>query len=358
MKRRLRKTGAGACLLALAACGAADLGPARYGLDQCRRLALHDAHTGAEIAGAEDFTFDSPRERLFISSYDRRAVENAARKNAAFLPQGGVYAVRLEALFGDQTAILAEPLIAPEEIEGGLHPHGIAFDEVNNELVFVNRSYGRENGKRKMTPRLQRLGAGGEIFVGAVNKAPCAANDVLAGDGLLIASFDHGHCGWRGVLEDGLGLKRSGLADETGTPIFARALFANGLARTQSGAVALAATRQKALLLLERQSGSFVETARIDLPGGPDNLTSGLDGDIVAALHPSLMRLALNRRLGLGKAPSRIVKIDPETRAVALLFDDPKGALFSAATVAVLTQRGLVAGSVTDSGVLVCKATS
>jgi len=60
------------------------------------------------------------------------------------------------------------------------------------------------------------------------------------------------------------------------------------------------------------------------------------------------------RRLGIGAAPSRIVEADPSTGRVDILFDDPKGKTFSAATVAVETRDGLIAGSVLDEGVLVC----
>ncbi len=358
MKRMLLKASASAFLLALSACGAAEISPAKYGHDQCRRVALHDARTGAAIIGAEDFAFDPQTGRLFISAYDRRAVENAARKKAASLPQGGVYAVPLTALFEGGPGVAADPLISPSEIDGGLHPHGLGFDGANNEIVFINRAYRRVGGKWKMTPQLQRIGAGGEIFVGVAGRAPCAANDVLVTDGSVLASFDHRNCGWRAVFEDGFGLKRSGVADEAGALLFAHASFANGLARTAGGAIALAATREKALLLLTNKSGRVVETARVQLPGGPDNLTLGFDGGLIAAIHPSLMRLALNRKLGVGKAPSRIVKVDPDIGAVDILFDDSDGKLFSAATVAVETQAGLVIGSVTDSGVLVCKEVS
>ena len=68
------------------------------------------------------------------------------------------------------------------------------------------------------------------------------------------------------------------------------------------------------------------------------------------------MLMALHRRLGIGRAPSRIIKANPQTGAVEILFDDPDGALFSAATVAVEWAGALIAGSVTDEGLLVCRA--
>jgi hypothetical protein len=170
----------------------------------------------------------------------------------------------------------------------------------------------------------------------------------------VVTSFDHGSCGLGAGFENVFGLKRSGVA-RRGETLFDKALFANGLAHRQNGDLVMAATREDALLTL---GDDFAETGRIAIPGGPDNLTIADDGDIVAAVHPSLFKLMLTRKFGLGAAPSRIVKADPETGAVEILFDDPKGALFSAATVAIETENGLAAGSVTDEGLLVCQAAS
>jgi len=205
-----------------------------------------------------------------------------------------------------------------------------------------------------MEPHLQRIGANGEMFVAEKGSAPCAANDVLVTDRATYTSFDHSACNWRAGFEDLFNLRRAGIADEDGAPLYERAAFANGLARTTSGGVALAATRQNEIVFLKEQSGGLAETARIETPGGPDNLTVSYDGGVIAAVHPSLYRLALNRKHGVGKAPSRIVKADSDTGSLEILFDDPSGKLFSAATVAVETREGLIVGSVTDKGVLVC----
>ncbi len=344
-----------AFLLSIAACGGAP-DEAVYSADQCRRVTLIDGADGKTIIGAEDFAVDRDAQRLFISAYDRRAVEKAARKKADKLPHGGIYALPLSALFESPTEVAAATaLAAPADIPGGLRPHGLSYDAANRELVFVNRGYRRVGGKWKMTPRLQRIGANGEMFVGADTAAPCSANDVLAAGDATYASYDHGTCTWRAAVEDVFRLKRSGVAADGKESIFAGAAFANGLTQTDNADIVMAATRENALIFLDVEAGKAVETARIKLPGGPDNLTVSYDGAVVAAAHPALWRLGLNRRLGIGKAPSRIVKADPETGAVELLFDDRSGALFSAATVGVETEDGLVVGSVTDAGVLVCQ---
>ncbi len=344
-------------VLFLNACAQEEIGEAQYSAEQCRRVKVVDAATGDKVRGAEDFALDAPRGRLYFSAYDRRSVEKAARKGEMTIPNGGVYAVAVSELFDpDLKKLKTRSLAAPGDIAGGLRPHGITFDERNQEVVFINRTYQRINRRWKMTPRLQCIGANGEVFVGAENDAACGANDVLVTDQHVFTTFDHGGCGWRAGIEDIFNLKRSGIALANDGKVFDRAGFANGLAQAHDGHIVMAATRDKELFFLKERASGVEESLRIKTPGGPDNLSTAYDGGIVAAAHPSLFKLALNRKLGLGKAPSRIVKADLKSGETAILFDDPKGALFSAATVAVQTREGLVAGSATDEGLLVCQA--
>ncbi|GAB4516645.1 MAG: hypothetical protein Kow00133_00550 [Amphiplicatus sp.] len=342
--------------LATAACAGEAVGPAAYSSEQCRRVALVDQATGEAIRGAEDLALDPVRARLFVSAYDRRAVERAARDRAFSVPEGGVYAVPLAAFEDPSTdRIAAKRLIGPGEAAGGVRPHGLAYDAERREVVFVNRAYQRINHVWRLQPRIERVGDDGAVFMGAGREAPCSANDVLVDYDGVLTSFDRAACGWRALPEDLFALPRSGLAGPDGTRLFEGAAFANGLARAGDGALVLAATRERALLILEKDTGGYALARRLALPGGPDNLTRAADGGIVAAVHPSLIKLALHRRLGLGAAPSRIVKTDAALESVEILYDDPKGARFSAATVAIETHGVLIAGSATDAGLLVCR---
>ncbi len=337
-------------------CAREATGPSKYGVEQCRRVALVNSATGEIVRGAEDLALDRERGRLFVSAYDRRAVEKAAKRRQEVLPQGGVYAIALDTLFNKKVNELrVVSLAAPTDFAGGLHPHGIDYDEVNEEVVFVNRTYERTGKKWRMIPRLQRVGANGEVFVGAAAPAHCAANDLTATATGLLSSFDHASCGFGGALENVFRLKRSGVANEAG-PVFSKAAFANGIAEMPSGDIAVAATRESAILLLHSTEGGLAERSRIKVSGRPDNLSVSEDGGIVAALHPSMMKLAAARKMGFGKSSSRIVKANAQTGDVSVLFDDVDASLFSAATVAVETPNGLVAGSVIDDGLLVCQA--
>lgn len=301
------------------------------------------------IVGAEDMAFDAAGQRLIVSAYDRRATEKASRGDVP-PPQGGVYEIATNVVFGGEQAISAAPILDRADFRHGLRPHGIAFS--NGDIAFINRGYVREGKQWRMQPSLVRANAASAI---ASKPAHCAANDIaLVGDSFL-STRDHAACGgFSRLLENVLGQKKSGAYFDDGAALIDGVAFANGVSVLEDG-FAVAATRENTVHLFRAnaEDGSGAFAART--PGAPDNLSVSDDGDIVAALHPNLLRLALNRSWGFGKAGSRIVRINAQTGENALLFDDPKGALFSAATVGIEMDAGLVAGSVTDAGLLVCE---
>ena len=347
-----RRWGAMAASVLLApSCGAGSLGEPVYGLDQCRHVELIDESSGATITGAEDLAVDAKNNRLIISAYDRRAVEKSSKKLGRVIPHGGVFEVAISALFDEEEA-KATPLIDAQNIEGGLRPHGLDFDPASGEIVFINRAYQPIGRHQLMTPQLLRLTENGVEFEREVH---CAANDLKLYNDDTLLSFDHRDCGFKATLEDMLAQSKSGLYILGGAMITNQVRFANGVAKS-GDEILLAATRENAIRRYRYDGRAFLQVNSYTLPGAPDNLSVKGDGMIVAALHSSLLRLGLNRKLGIGRAPSRIVSVDLENGLVTALFEDKKGALFSAATVGVEVDEGLIAGSVTDSGLLVCKA--
>ncbi len=159
-------------------------------------------------------------------------------------------------------------------------------------------------------------------------------------------TLDRGHCGvaWAD-LRPGATTGRVIAFDLAGVDpprVEARGLsFANGIA-----GLWVAETRAARLHnLLDRP---------VTLPGGPDNLTWGPEGELVVALHPSKVQIAAYLHGLSGAAPTRIVGVTSDRR-VEVLLDDPSGDLFSGATVAVLRAGVLGAGSAVDAGVLLCR---
>lgn len=377
--------------------------------DRCVRAHLVDSVTGNRVVGAEDLAIDRVGGRLFISAYDRRAVERAVGRNAFVVPEGGVYELPLAALDRFNGRLIAvDPVIDRSEAPGGLRPHGIDYDPIYGEVAFVNRGYQKIDGRWRLSVRLERVDVSGgahhrpiqfaamSVPGDATGQSPgasatsgsapganadatdwtpqmasaapgltfgalhvsaeqhCASNDLVSLSGETLVSFDHAGCGMRAAIEDVFGLARSGLAAEQGGPVFAGVQYANGVAQAVTGEIALAMTREKAVAFLRSAGSGFAEARRATTPGGPDNLTVGPDGSIYAAVHPSLAWIGAHRRLGLPRAPSRIVRIDPDTLDVRLVFEDLRGDHFPGASVAVDTGRKLVLGGVAADGLLVC----
>ena len=339
----------------LASCAQKADGDPLYALSQCRRVTLIDAASGKAVVGAEDLAYDAAARRILISAYDRRAVERQARRRASDIEQGGIYAASIDALKGATDALTLSSIVSRETVAGGLRPHGVSFDSDRREIAFINRSYQRIDGDWRMTPRIERAGADGAALIGDGGRPRCSANDLATIGEETFVSFDHAACGWRGGLEDILASRASGLDSADGVDLFEGARHANGVVATNDRQLALAATRDKSVMILDRNSSGFSVDRTFEVPGAPDNLTIGADGAIVAALHPSLLAIGAERRLGWGRSGSRVVSIDPGSGAVGLLFDDPKAALLSAASAAIEADGVLVIGSALDRGLVVCE---
>ena len=329
--------------------------------EKCRLISLIDSATQLPVIGAEDFAIDHEEDKLYISAYDRRSVERAAKKRAnKKIPTGGLYAIDISQLRERAKKIhTISSLIRAEDIDGGLRPHGISYDQENQELAFINRAYYRNGNKWKMHPQLERIKINGAPILSEPNSLTCSANNLLQTNTKILISYDHKACNWYAGLEDIFSLRESGLKFANDGPvIFQKAGFANGVTNTATGDIALAATREKALHLFHENDSNISYKQAVKLPGGPDNLTISHDGAIIAALHPSLLRMGAHRKLGWGNSPSKLVRIDPATNMVTTLFHDVSGSLFSAATVGVETQKEIILGSVTQAGLLYCEKNS
>lgn len=336
--------------LLIASCGDRAPSAIAYSGADCGRRALIDPQ-GDIVVGAEDLLVDRRNGRLIVSAYDRRAAERAARRGDGAIPEGGVYAVRLDDLFAKGAEVEAASLLDRAAARRGLRPHGIDYDPEEERLVFINRGYERDNGRWTRKVELIEVYLADEKPDFTIADSHCAANDALLGETTLL-TIDHRDCDGGAILENVFRLRRSGLATSEGERLSPGVAFANGLARI-GDEIAMGATRENAVLFLDADDG-FSERARVKTPGGPDNLTATPDGAIIAAVHPSLLRLAFHRKLNARRAPSRIVRIDPDGPRLDWLFDDPHGHLFSGATVATETEDGLIIGSATDAGLLVC----
>lgn len=313
--------------------------PARFTAEDCARVALKDTGSGQRIVGVEDMALLPDGDTLILSALDRLA----RRWNPESAPQGGLYRTSLARLAtGDGWAT---PIIAAGGLPGGLAPHGIAVSDNGRHLALVDRS--REGETRIISGQLS-----GTTFVpqhARADRLLCRANDLeFAGEGPAVVrvTLDRADCGlaWAD-LRPGTTTGRVVSIDLAGTAppeVEASGLsFANGIA-----GLWVAETRASRLHhRLDRP---------VMLPGGPDNLTWDDGTGLVAALHPSTARIAAYSFGYLDSAPTRIVRVTSD-RSVEVLFDDPDGAIFAGASVAILRDGKLVAGSAVDAGLMICR---
>ncbi|MEM6624034.1 MAG: hypothetical protein AAF674_17565 [Pseudomonadota bacterium] len=307
-----------------------DQMPARFSAQDCRQVDLVDRQTGAPIAGAEAIAL-GPDGRLYLAAHDRLS-ETA---------NGALYSVSLFALSGRGSV---RALRLDQQIPGQtFRPHGLAISANGRRLATINRY---APGKAQV--EIGEISPDGWLADRRLEGASlCRANGLaftgLAPDDLLI-SLDRRDCS--ASLADLTPWAQTGrLARFDGDSyqiVREGLIFPNGLV-----GLYIAETRADRIL--------SPDGVVIPLPGGPDNLSLSDEGQLVAAVHPRVHLLGLYLQGWQSSAPSRIVQADPATGRVEVLFDDPAGQLFSGATGAVLVDGLLIAGSVRDRGLLVCR---
>lgn len=322
-------------------------------------MTVVDPQSGQALRGVEDLAATRDGAWLLLSAYDRLAVETALSEARAPSPTtlaaAGLFWVRVADL--DAGRAEATRALWRDETPGALLPHGLDLARVPEDgarLAVINRRFDPAHPEA-LTPEIlvaalvaaETPGAPPRLALETRHRDPalCQANDVLWTGARLTVSLDVGHCGGVDILfSSGRALE---IAPDGSQRLTAAGLaFANGLALAP-GDLAVAETRGDRLRLV-------MSEREVALPGGPDNLTVTDDGRILAALHPSLIRLALYRFGWRARAPSRIVAVEPASGAVTVLYDDPGGALFSGATAALQVGERLIMGSVRDEGLLLC----
>lgn len=334
-----------------------------YNHDQCHRLTLIDGDKGMEVLGAEDIV-RLPSGDLLVSAYDRRSTTaNGAP------PQGGIYLVPQSAL-NEKTHNVTSVI---KSLPSGLRPHGIdaiELDDKSIRVAFVNRGTSQDGSLLPSIVTFELDGQRASKPIITQNASYCRANDVAfskikPSPPALLISHDRKYCTGFNALYENISGKALGSVRffKDQKAIASNLAFPNGIGIQfpdrplgDNNFLAIAETRANRISYYPKTPARDT----VDLPGSPDNLTIWRPGIILAALHPSLVRLALYRYKwpSFALAPSRVVKVSGTQ--VLMLFDDPTGEKFSAASVAVQTAGKLVLGSVGESGLLVCsgRATS
>lgn len=354
-----------AALLAplLAGCGGPDINDARIDHRACRSIRLAD-ESGAPIRGVENMAFLPDHDMLLLSAYDRRAVGAAIEAGADILPTGGLYRIALADLAAGRSvaAKLEGPVLRPHGLAVGGGPEG-------RDIHVIERHYRKDAGEWMLAPQLVEasLPSGASGLVAArITDFPadiCAPNDLDWTPAGLFISNDHESCrGLPRLLEDMFALARARVVrfrDGRFSTRLEGLVYANGVAYDdRDDSILVAETRAEAIRILPLDE-RMPEPEVIALDAAPDSLSFDEQGRLYIAAHPDLFAYAAFRGgwFGRGTAPSRVYRI---TRApegvveVALVFDDPEGALVSGATGVAARGDLLVISGGYDDRIALC----
>jgi hypothetical protein len=342
----------------------------------CRHVIV-EAPGSRVVSGAEDLAVDRDRGVLYLSAFDRRAVAARRLEPSGRLILGGIYAVPVAAL-AEARRVTARDVSAEFKRQHDFRPHGIGLYREGGTaraLFAVNRSYRQVGGDWKRSDRVEMFDLdshGLRHRKTVAHPLMCRANDVAAlGPGSFLVTNDHGTCAGFGKLaEDVAGLSASYVLHYDGKvtrKVATNIPFANGIVVGAGGQVYVAATRGHGIhvydlktLLAATKPLSSVPSV-IPVGSGVDNLSFDNDGALLAAVHPSMFKLAVHLRGWLGplEAESHVARIplDKPMRARPSVIFKDNGIKFPAATSAVAVGSLTVIGSVTAPGIMVCKAT-
>ena len=310
---------------------------ARYALENCRRVDLRDVDTGRLLAGVSDMALLPDGDTLLLSAFDR---------TDQTLPFGGLFGVSLFELERGAAELEVEAVIKPYDLAGGVSPQGIDFDASSGRLALVNSVAPEDYSVIDVVERQ------GELWMPIArhtHEAFCRINDVAFDfGGNLLVTRDRSSCALNVV--DALPFYATGLLlvvtpDGTVRATDERLFLPNGVIMGPTGRPVVAEMRA------EQLTG---DVERL-MPGGPDNITIADDGSLVVALHPSLWKYFFYLNGFAFSSPSRVARVDPSTRDLEILLDDPGGDLMSAVGVALLEEERLYLGSVTDDGIGICE---
>ena len=351
-------------------------------LSSCHLLKVISDNDASIFIGPEDITIDHEQNIAYISADPRAQVKLAQKAMKPSLPQGAIFALKLDDLMPLTQPVIAHDLTSEIMADRDFHPHGIFLQIDKNSghrtLFVVNHAYALKDGayhtgnfiERFTIDQPNRLIPDGQYNL---DQYECP-NDVAAidHDQIFVTNSTERCISLTGFLIDRL------LGRETGKVLYFKSPgaspevimenfgYANGInvrsVDQQSWDLYVADSISGEIRRKRFQSKEASEFIIRTLPG-VDNLEWDEYGNLYAARCPSKTRFALYgmNRMGGGKwlffqtAPSRASRIEfnrTEAREIPLFCDD--GRLLSASSVAAAHRELMLIGSVFEHKLIIC----
>lgn len=293
--------------------------------------------------GTEDVVADKTSGFVFVSSYDRR--DSAAGA-------GGIYRFHID---------------NPAQVERLEHngpsdfrPHGIGLwsDGEQQRLFAVNHK-----GSGEHTVEIFELidSATLDHKQSVQFDEMYSPNDVQAvGPNAFYATNDRGPS--RSKLSEMLGILGLPLSSivyfdgERGRTVATGLTYANGIHQSPHGRYIYAAeSTRRTVRMYERdqQSSELTLLRSLDVNQSPDNIDVDEQGYLWIAGHPDAFKYLAFSKDPAKKAPSHVMKLDPETSARTDVYFNA-GEMISGSTAGISYNNKLIIGAVLEDFVLVC----
>jgi len=302
------------------------------------------------LVGAEDITIHPGTGIAYISAYDRRAV------NSGLPGFGSIYAYNLN---------VSDPVLFKLTPQAGenYRPHGISLytDPERKDFLFV---INHEGGTH--TIEVYEL-VGTLLYHTRSISDPLlvSPNDIVAvgPDRFYVTNDHHYASGFMRTVEDYLKLRLSNVLYYDGVRFTEAADgigFANGINVSGDGkTLYLCATTEGSVHLYRRDisSGELTFQKKIELDTGVDNIEIDASGELWIGAHPKLLSFVAHATDASRLSPSQILHLAPESQggySVEEVYLN-KGDELSAASVAAVSGKRMLIGSVFDPKFLDCQ---
>jgi arylesterase/paraoxonase len=304
----------------------------------------------AGVVGPEDITIHPVTGIAYVSSCDRRAVQQGR-------PGGGaIYAY-------DLNAVASPTINLTPDADPDFRPHGLSLfvGEGGQGVLFVINHQGGSH-------RIEIYDLKGE---GLIHRKTLAStvlvspNDIVGvGPESFYVTNDHRFpSGWRRALEDYLRLRLSNVVFFDGSEFVQAASgigYANGINVSPDGKLLyVCSITEGSVRVYDRDpaSGRLSLREKIGLGTGVDNIEVDVQGDLWIGAHPKLLTTAKHFKDPGSLSPSQVLRLSPGEGGgydVQEVYLDT-GEEISASTVAAVRGDRLLIGAVFEPKFLDCR---
>lgn len=333
----------------------------------------------ASVPGPEDLVVDRSRNRLLVSSQNRRGKP---------LAPGGIFAIPLDS--GASPG--PQPLRLVGRDDCSFHPHGISLVKHTSGswlLYVINHHEPNDTSPSKSClPGGELLARHGSGFTSieafkvernGLRFLQRLADPTILANGNDLVALESGDLFITSPPTGLVGLVRDLLTDQGASEVVQfecskgndvpcsgrfRSVakigrYANGIEarRLDDGRQMIYVASSLESVLYEIEVGGSGKPRRIEVPKGFDNLAWKTDqrSVLLAAAHPNMRRFLQHARTPEAPSPSQVWEIDVGVTTTTKLLLLDEGSLISAASTAVCVDGDLVLGQVFESAVLRCR---